>query len=459
MINGSTLIEWGFKPGPLFGPMLEEAVRLENDDWRHASIYARLLEMTPPEVEIIPLRTNALPFSNFMEFDKADCPNELQNMEQVVGAMDRAMRVPTIVAGAVMPDACPAGTLPVGGVVAAKDAIHPDMHSADICCSMYMTILKRKDDPKHVLDVAQKVTHFGPASKSHNPVIKPSSNLLQEFADNRFLDRLVGMATTNFMTQGDGNHFLYVGHLESTGDLCIVTHHGSRGVGAQLYKHGMAAAQKHTKIVAPEVDPKAAWLDFTRDEGREYWDALQIVRDWTKENHAAIHTQIAKRLGNKIVWRNWNEHNFVFRKSDGLFYHAKGATPSYAGYAWDDSGETIIPMNMAEPILLTRHLDRDDALGFAPHGAGRNMSRTAFLKANRPTLPEGIDVRSYCGTHDLSELPEAYKSAAHVSRIIREQRLADVFDRVMPYGSIMAGDWQKDAPWRKKRDAKNAIRT
>ena len=26
--------------------------------------------------------------------------------------------------------------------------------------------------------------------------------------------------------------------------------------------------------------------------------------------------------------RFWNEHNFVFRKSDGLFYHAKGATPT-----------------------------------------------------------------------------------------------------------------------------------
>ena len=36
--------------------------------------------------------------------------------------------------------------------------------------------------------------------------------------------------------------------------------------------------------------------------------------------------------------RFWNEHNFVFRKSDGLFYHAKGATPAWQGFAADTAG-------------------------------------------------------------------------------------------------------------------------
>jgi hypothetical protein len=50
-----------------------------------------------------------------------------------------------------MPDACPTGPegqIPVGGVVVAKNAIHPGFHSADICCSVMLTdfgkaILKR----------------------------------------------------------------------------------------------------------------------------------------------------------------------------------------------------------------------------------------------------------------------------------------------------------------------------
>ncbi|MGG3815830.1 RtcB family protein, partial [Methylorubrum rhodesianum] len=129
----------------------------------------------------------------------------------------------------------------------------------------------------------------------------------------------------------------------------------------------------------------------------------------------------------------------------------KGATPSWAGFSPDDAGLTLIPLNMAEPILITEHCDRWETLGFAPHGAGRNLSRTAYLKANTPAWPEGIDARFYCGRPDLSELPGAYKNAAAVRAQIAKYDLAEVVDTVEPYGSIMAGDWEADAPWRKKR--------
>lgn len=32
--------------------------------------------------------------------------------------------------------------------------------------------------------------------------------------------------------------------------------------------------------------------------------------------------------------------------------------------------------------------------------------------------------------------------------------LGQVVDEVLPYGCIMAGDWQKNAPWRKKQRAR-----
>ncbi len=31
-------------------------------------------------------------------------------------------------------------------------------------------------------------------------------------------------------------------------------------------------------------------------------------------------------------------------------------------------------------------------------------------------------------------------------------------DEVIPYGSIMAGDWERDAPWKKARAAKQAAK-
>ena len=118
---------------------------------------------------------------------------------------------------------------------------------------------------------------------------------------------------------------------------------------------------------------------------------MQIVRLWTKANHHAIHDLTATKIGNGVADRFWNEHNFVFRKKDGLFYHGKGATPNWAGFSDDDDGRTIVPLNMAEPVLLLKHKDNKDALGFAPHGAGRNVGRKAFLRENKPRLPTGID--------------------------------------------------------------------
>jgi len=285
---------------------------------------------------------------------------------------------------------------------------------------------------------------------------------MAEFEANTFLAMITEAAVRHFATQGDGNHFFYVGRLASTGQVALVTHHGSRKPGALLYKAGMETAERYRRQLSPETPAHNAWIPFETDEGRAYWTALQLIRTWTKKNHFAIHDVVAGALGLKVKDRFWNEHNFIFRKSDGLFYHAKGATPAWAGFAADSNGLTLIPLNMAEPILITRGLNADKALGFAPHGAGRNFSRSAYMRKHAGKTEEqmvaeqtkGIDARFFCGIPDVSELPGAYKSAAVVRKQIAEFGLAEIVDTIEPIGSIMAGDWQRDAPWRKKKAAK-----
>lgn len=268
-------------------------------------------------------------------------------------------------------------------------------------------------------------------------------------------------AIEHFGTQGDGNHFFYVGRLADSGALALVTHHGSRKPGAMLYKAGMAVANKTRLRLAPEVADFNGWIVADSQEGRDYWDALQTIRAWTKESHFAIHDAVASSLGLHCADRFWNEHNFVFQRSDGLFYHAKVATPAFKGFAADDAGLTLIPLNMAQPILVTEGLDAPHGLGFAPHGAGRNLSRTAHIRS-RVGRPEadiiaeetaGIDARFFSGIPDISELPSAYKDAAAVRRQIEQFGLARVVATIEPVGSIMAGDWQRDAPWRRNKRA------
>ncbi len=454
-VTGETLIAWGFKPGSWFKAAIARAETLRAQGSDDEQLFAALQAMMPVEAT---LRTNGLEYGMFLD---AETEQERANAAAVQQHMDALMRVPTIVGGAVMPDACPSGTaigtIPVGGAVATRDAIHPGFHSADICCSMAISVFNRQDAPGKLLDAVQAATHFGPGGRAH--VLQPPAALLAEIATNPFLRGLENLAIGHFGSQGDGNHFAYVGQLRSTGQPALVTHHGSRGFGAQLFKRGMAVARKHTAIAAPRVPEHSAWIDANSDDGRAYWQALQLVRRWTRANHYAIHDLVAAAVGNRVADRFWNEHNFVFRRSDGLFYHGKGATPSWPGFSEDDDGRTLIPLNMSEPILITTHRDRKEALGFAPHGAGRNMSRTQHLKSGDPVqelaglAARGLDIRSFCGRPDLSELPSAYKNAAAVRAQIGKYALAEMIDQVEPFGSIMAGDWEYDAPWRRKRRA------
>ena len=450
-ITGQDLIKWGFQSGPWFSEALKMANKFKDAGESDDTIFMLLKHKEPEPVKTVEMLANPVKYQAFLttSTDGDSDAASVENIKNVRSDMDALMRTPTIRHGAIMPDACPAGTIPVGAIVATENAIHPGFHSADVCCSMAISVLKNDEDVAKVLDSLQKIAHFGPMKRDDHPA-KPSTELMSKFEGNIFLKGLENVAHEHFTTQGDGNHFYFVGHLESTGQMAIVSHHGSRGLGAQLYKRGMQTAHRNTRIHAPKAPKGVSWITADTDEGRAYWDALQVVRLWTKENHYAVHDLLIESLGNKVEDRFWNEHNFVFRKPDGLFYHAKGATPSYSGFSPDDDGRTLIPMNMAKPILITNHNNNNSALGFAPHGAGRNMSRTQFKRENKPSMPEGIDVRFYCGIPDPSELPEAYKDADSIVAAIKSHSLATISDRIMPAGSMMAGDWEEEAPWRVK---------
>lgn len=456
-ITGNDLINMGFPPAKWY----REALDYINDNKLSKAEMENYLEQFRLPEQISLLATPA-PYRFNLE---AESDQEIDNVTKVKATMEKLMKTPTVISGAVMPDACPAGpegTIPVGGVVATKNAIHPGMHSADICCSVMLTDFGNTD-PKTVLDAAQKSTHFGPGGRPRGQQFKMTEALENAFKANLFLNdkKSLSIAQEHLGTQGDGNHFLFVGISEKTGDTMLITHHGSRGPGARLYKQGMYIAERFRKLISPETLKQNAWIPYDTEEGKLYWEALQTIRQWTKLNHELIHDSILEKTGTEKQNRFWNEHNFVFKDED-TFYHAKGATPLDSKFMPDITGPRLIPLNMAEPVLIVEGDTNDNNLGFAPHGAGRNMSRSQH-KRNLAHLTEeeifknetnGLDIRFYSNEIDISELPTAYKSAANVRSQMDKFELGSVIDEVQPYGCIMAGDWQKNAPWRKRRRKK-----
>lgn len=450
MKTGNRIINLGFKPDFWF----KDAIKYIDDnnltDEEIVIHCQNIINSIPKFIE--PFKNPIAYFKNI----KATSPEDEENINNVYSDMDIIMKSPTIITGAIMPDACPVGNghIPVGGVAVTKNAIHPAMHSADICCSVMLTNLGYVS-PKSVLDIAFQTTHFGPGGR--NEYSELPKKLEENIKENIFLnsDFSIKLAKNHLGTQGDGNHFLFVGKLKSTNETVIVTHHGSRGFGANLYKLGIKTAEKYRKKISPLSNPTNAWIPFNTIDGENYWEALQIVREWTKLNHKTIHDAILNKLKINALDNFWNEHNFVFKDND-LFYHAKGATPLDEKFVPDSkNGLRLIPLNMGESILIVKGETSENNLGFAPHGAGRNLSRSAHKKLlSHKTIEEifneetkNLDIRFFSKNIDISELPSAYKKSHVVKQQIEEFGLGTIIDEVIPYGSIMAGNiikkWQR----------------
>lgn len=486
LLTSEDLIAAGYEPGLKFKDLLAKIAEYEARGIADPKYAFKLLkrDVAPPPVKHV-MREKPVPLAEAIE---ANTKEERANLEAVRKQMHQLLKTPVIARGTLMPDACPVGgnapaVIPVGGAIAVENAIIPSAHSADICCSMFATFYEERSSVAKELDALMSSTRFGPEHRHldelvHDPVL--DENIWQ----NRFLTGLHARARTQIADQGDGNHFAFMGEvdvdeamlamLRLTGhaDLAasftlppegsrryrvLVTHHGSRSLGAHVFKRGQIAAEKHVARVAQHIPAAAAWLDASSDTGRDYWHALQYVARWTKANHRAIHRRFLERIGSHSVAEVGNEHNFVWQRGD-TYFHGKGATPAWK----DDAGRPqlgLIPLNMAEPVLLVLGGDREEFLSFAPHGAGRNLSRTALRRqfpdeASRRTAIErgtaGLDVRWFCGKPDLSETPVAYKNAAQVRGQIRHFGLAEIVAEIRPLGCIMAGSSGRS--WRDREE-------
>ncbi len=491
-IKARDLIAAGWHEGRRLGPALRRARDLEAGGLARAEVLAALEAEFPKQLAVILPRPAPAPLA---EAIAAATPEEAANVAATRQRMTELLHVPVVKRGAIMPDACPAGggraTIPVGGGIEVENALIPGAHSADICCSMFATFFPANHPAGEVMDHLQALTHFGAGGRPRGAQWG-SSVLEQPVWDNPFLAGLRSRAQDFLGTQGDGNHFAYVGRiqftdaqraaLEAAGQTeladwivrrdgvfnVLVTHHGSRGLGADVYRRGQAAARRWCDENAKDIPDAAAWLPADSPEGRAYWDALQYVSRWTRENHALIHNALLRRLGQRALVQLGNEHNFVWKRGDAYF-HGKGATPAWTG---PDGRPLVglIPLNMAREILIVLGSDNDRYLSFCPHGAGRNQSRSAMLAPYkdaegvvdparvRQALAEttaGLDIRWYSGAPDLSESPLGYKDATAVKAQIAHFGLAAVVGEIQPLGCIMAGEAPEPA-WQRARREKRA---
>ena len=348
------------------------------------------------------------------------------------GALDQmatAMQLPIALQGALMPDAHQGYGLPIGGVLATRNEVIPYGVGMDIGCRMCMSVYDIDVEDIHTKETKFKKllnehTRFGRSefqdSKNH-PILER-----QELNEVGFLKSLKKKAYDQLGTSGHGNHFVDIGILEIKAYIpehdiqpgtyfAILSHSGSRGPGAEIARHYTQIAMDKCEL--PKGARALAWLDLSREEGIEYWKAMNWAGDYSAANHHVIHDKLSAGLGQKPLARLENHHNFAWKEKlpsgESAIVHRKGATPAHL----DALG--IIPGSMASPGYIVRGKGNAEALNSAAHGAGRVMSRSQakkqFLAKELHELLNEKGVVLIGG--GLDESPLAYKDINEVMRL------------------------------------------
>ncbi len=377
-----------------------------------------------------------------------NAPYKIWGRDLEPGALDQmknASRLPVAVAGALMPDAHQGYGLPIGGVLATRNAVIPYAVGVDIACRMKLTVL---DLPVSALDREQnrltraleRETRFGVGAEFRDR--RQHEVMDDDWRMTPVTERLKDRAWSQLGTSGSGNHFVEFGRLTvldesvglAAGDyLALLSHSGSRGAGANVAQHYSTLA-RHRHPELPRELAHLAWLDLSSEAGQEYWAAMELMGRYAAANHHLIHAHVARALGVDVLLDIENHHNFAWRERhhlpDGsdaeVIVHRKGATPAGRGVLG------VIPGSMGTPGYVVRGKGVAASLNSASHGAGRRMSRTKakatfkwdavqkFLRERQVTLLSA----------GLDEVPMAYKDIDQV--MAAQNDLVDTLARFEP---------------------------
>ena len=355
---------------------------------------------------------------------------------------------------ALMPDCHTGIGMPIGGVIAVKDAVIPSAVGVDIGCGM---VAVETDIQAERFAEMPFRRAFHEALKKRIPAGEGVSHRTEQAWDGftRYLDSggagqwVNALDRKNLGTLGGGNHFVEL-QRSDTGFIWIMIHSGSRNLGNRIERHYQEKAQhlnRQSCISLP--DEHLAFLPIELPEGRDYVRDMSFALRYAKENRARMMAQAKETVALFVPEARFLQeinihHNYAAEErhfGEDYWIHRKGATSA------KDGELGIIPGSMGTASYIVRGLGNRDSFMSCSHGAGRCMSRTkacqtltaeacdAALKGIvydrwKQGKPFGKRTNKPHGALDLSEAPQAYKPIDDV--IDSERDLIEPLVRLLP---------------------------
>lgn len=368
---------------------------------------------------------------------------------------------------ALMPDAHCGYGMPIGGVIACKDAVIPNAVGVDIGCGMgaVKTSLKVDDFPdmRSIRELLNEVKKDVPLGKNRHQnkqswegfdCYLASRKLTRETLANCGLGWLskgsFEVAEKSLGSLGGGNHFIEL-QADEDGDIWLMLHSGSRNLGYKIAEYYHELALGINKANGDELpDEELAFLSTDSEEGQGYIRDMSFALEFAYENRQrmmAVFKEALQKFFPEVEFlKEVNiHHNYAGLEThfgEEVWVHRKGATSAKAG-EWG-----IIPGSMGTSSYIVKGKGNPESFMSCSHGAGRKMSRTAACKKLTPEAcdeaMEGIVFDRWRKIHgrrwqktkglDLGEAPQAYKDIDEV--IESELDLITPVVKLRPLGVI-----------------------
>jgi tRNA-splicing ligase RtcB len=334
---------------------------------------------------------------------------------------------------AVMPDVHWGMGATVGSVIPTVGAIIPAAVGVDIGCGMMAvrTSIRAEHLPDNLFAIRSAIEQAVPHGRTDNGgrndigawQDEPPETAKARWAEleagyNDVVERNPKAAHPRGLghlgTLGTGNHFIEL-CLDEAGDVWVMLHSGSRGVGNKFGSYFIERAKREMErwfIHLPDKD--LAYFPEGTDGFIDYVRAVSWAQKYARANREVMMDSVLSVLHTVFPDLATTEtavnchHNYVSREKHfgkDVFVTRKGAVRA------GDGELGIIPGSMGARSFIVRGKGNADSFCTCSHGAGRAMSRAEakrrFSIEDHVAATAGVECRK--DAEVIDETPMAYK--------------------------------------------------
>src|SRR5690554_341202 len=367
----------------------------------------------------------------------------LDNLEE--GALQQAKNLANLDIAykhiAIMPDSHQGYGMPIGGILASKEAIIPNAVGVDIGCGMCSLRTNLEgvdlDDLKKIMGRIRETIPVG--FKHHNE--KQDEKWMPPLEENLpIVSKEFERGKYQVGTLGGGNHFVEI-QRGSDGYIWIMVHSGSRNIGYSVANYYHKKAVEETKKRGNNILKDLSYFLKGTDEYDSYFNEMNYCINFALQNRKLMMERVKDAFEEIIPTVEFSNfinkpHNFAAWEThygEKLMVHRKGATRAEKG-EWG-----MIPGSQGTSSYLVKGKGNPLSFNSCSHGAGRVMSR-AEARRSLDLKKEVSHLKSMGVLHalrhkkDLDEAPSSYKDIKEVMALQKD--LVDIKIELTPLAVV-----------------------